>query len=186
MANTNATSSIGNEPLAVFMPNAAKKPTTSGPAHLRHNCPRVFVRRSRTFMRIIFNVTVDVSFGWFCQIFLGSFWEESFCMPASFMKPSREDVLDPVYPHRHVRGGQPRNFSECSRVHVFEIRDDDLSVERFELLNQRRKTIQIYPPVRVVRVLPRNLFQFFETHEILKNLALANHVRGGDMVRHAI
>jgi len=56
-------------------------------------------------------------------------------MVASFVKPPRQDVLDPVYPHRHISRRQPRDFSDRHGVHILEIRDDDLAVERFELLN---------------------------------------------------
>ena len=55
-------------------------------------------------------------------------------MVASLMKPPGENVLDPVYLHRHVPGRQP-DFSDRYCVRVFEVRDDDLAVERFELLN---------------------------------------------------
>jgi hypothetical protein len=44
------------------------------------------------------------SVGWFCQIIFGSFPEELFRMAASFVKPPRQDVLDPVYLHGHVSG----------------------------------------------------------------------------------
>src|ERR1700728_3096428 len=112
MANTKAASSTGNTPWASLMPYAEKQPTASGPAQIPHQFRRVFVWRSCTFMRIIFNVTVDLSFGWSCQIFLGWLWGKSSRMAASFMKPSREDVLDPVYPHGHIRGREARNFSD--------------------------------------------------------------------------
>ena len=64
-------------------------------------------------------------------------------MAASFVKPPRQDVLDPVYPHGHVPGRQPRDFSDGHRVQVLEIGNDYLAVERFEPLNQRRQPLQI-------------------------------------------
>jgi len=96
---------------------------------------RVFACSSCVFCRILSNVITDGSVGWFCQIVLGSFSEESSRMAASFPKPPRQDVLDPVYPHGHISRRQACDFSNRRRVHVFEIGDDDLAVERLELLN---------------------------------------------------
>jgi hypothetical protein len=53
----------------------------------------------------------------------------------STSKPARQDVFDPVNSHGDVAGGQSGNFSDGRGVHFFEIADDDLTVERFELLN---------------------------------------------------
>lgn len=102
------------------------------------------------------------------------------------LKPPSEDVLDPMYPHGHIRGRQPRDFSDGHRVHIFQIGNDDLTVERLELLNQPRQPLQIDALMRVARIFFRKLFEFFQIHEILKRLPLPNHVRRGDMVRHAI
>src|SRR6266567_2934557 len=109
---------------------------------------RVFACSSRVFCRILSNVIADGSVGWFCQIVLGSFSGESSRMAASFAKPPRQDILDPVYPHRHASGRQTRDFSNRRRVHAFEIGDDDLAVKRLELLNQHRQPLQIDALVR--------------------------------------
>src|SRR2546423_141385 len=111
--------------------------TTSGPAMLFISSRRVFARSSCVLCRIFSNVIADGSVGWFCHIVQGSCPEESFRMAASSVKPPRQDLLDPVYLHRHISGREPRDFSDRFGVHILEIRDDDLAVERFELLNQR-------------------------------------------------
>ena len=109
-------------------------------------------------------------------------------MAASFVKPPRQDVLDPVYPHGHVCRRQPRDFSDGRRVHIFEIGDDDLAVERLESLNQRRQPLQIHALVRgeLALVFVGKHFEFFQAHEIRKDPALAKDVRRGDMVGNAV
>jgi len=109
-------------------------------------------------------------------------------MAASFAKPPRQDVFDPVNPHGHIRGRQPRDFSDGNSVHGFEIRDDDLPVERLELLNQHRQPFQIYSLVRgeLALILVRECFELLQIHEIRKGPALAKNVRSGNMVGNAI
>ena len=46
-------------------------------------------------------------------------------------------------PHGHIPGRQARDLANGCRVHVFEIRDDDLAIERLEPLNQCRQPVQI-------------------------------------------
>src|SRR5947209_1114525 len=96
---------------------------------------RVLACSSRTFPRIISSVIGDGSVGWFCQIALGSSPENSFRMATSVMEPPRQDGLDPVNPHSHIPCRQPCDFPDGRRVYSFQIRDDDLAVQRLELLN---------------------------------------------------
>jgi hypothetical protein len=103
-----------------------------------------------------------------------------------FVKPSGQDVLDPVYPHGYVRWRKAGDFCNRHCIHVFQIRDDHLAVERFELSNQCRQTIQIEALVRVVRIFFGNLFELFQRYKILKNPALAHDMRRGDMMSNAI
>ena len=109
-------------------------------------------------------------------------------MAASLVKPPRQDVLDPVYPHGHISWRQSRDFSNGRRVHVFQIGDDDLAVKRLELLNQHRQPLQIDALVRgeLALVFVGKHFEFFQTHKIRKNAALAQDVRSGNMVGNAI
>jgi hypothetical protein len=83
------------------------------------------------------------------------------------MKPLRQDVLDPVDFHSHVSRRQPGYFSDRHRVHILEIRNDDLTIEWFELLNQCRQPIQIDAPIGGVlasRHFGKNL-EFFQAHQ---------------------
>jgi hypothetical protein len=65
----------------------------------------------------------------------------------STSKSTRQDIFDPVNSHGDVAGGQSGNFSDGRGVQFFEIANDDLAVERFELLNERRQAFQIDLPV---------------------------------------
>lgn len=45
--------------------------------------------------------------------------------------------------HGNVGGRQSSNLSNIGSVQVFEIADDDLAVERFELLDQGSQAIEV-------------------------------------------
>lgn len=107
-------------------------------------------------------------------------------MAASFVKPPGENVLDPVYLHGHVPRRQTRDFADGHRVHVFEIRDDDLAIERFELLDQPGQAVEIETPVRGGFVFGGKHVEIFQSHQIFEDAALAKDVRRGDMVGNAI
>jgi hypothetical protein len=87
-------------------------------------------------------------------------------MAASIAKPSRQDVLDPVYPHRHISWRQPRDFSNGRRVHVFEPGNDDLAIKGLEPLNQLRQPLQIDALFRgeLTLLFLRKRFEFFQAH----------------------
>src|SRR5579872_976631 len=120
------------------MPSAEITPVLSGPAKVPSRSRSVFACSSSALRRIIFSsVAAEIPLGWLCQILLGSFPEGSFAMIVSFVKPARQDVLDPVHPHGNRRGREASDFSDSGGVHVFEIGNDHLPIERLELLNQR-------------------------------------------------
>jgi hypothetical protein len=109
-------------------------------------------------------------------------------MAASFAKPSRQDVLNPVYPHSYIPWRQPRDFSNGRRVHVFEPADDDLAVKRLEPLNQHRQAPQIHALLRgkLTPAFIRKSFEFFQTHKSGKDPPFTHDIGSGDMVSDAI
>src|ERR1039457_5542258 len=116
-------------------------PATSGPATVPINFLRVFARSRRDLCSINFDIIVGFSVGWFSHIALTPFSGESFCIVPSLLpmlvESLREDVLDSMNSHCHVRGRQARDLSSRCRIHIFEIRTNDLAIGRFEPLNQR-------------------------------------------------
>jgi len=104
-----------------------------------------------------FDVIVRVSVGWLSQIFFGPSPGKSsrivLSLVPSFVKPPGEDVFDPMNSHGNIRRRQTRDLADRCRIHVVEIRDDDLAIERFETLNQAREPVQIQAPVRSKRTL---------------------------------
>jgi hypothetical protein len=61
------------------------------------------------------------------------------------VKSPRQHVLDAMYPHRHVGRREAGNLPDGLGIQVFEIRNDDLAIERLQLLNQPRQSLQIQP-----------------------------------------
>jgi hypothetical protein len=106
----------------------------------------------------------------------------------SFVEPLREDVLDSMNPHCNIRRRQTRDLANGCRIHVFEIRDDDLAIERFEPLNQGREPVQIYAPVNGGRTLGlvREHFELFQAYESRKDTVLTNYIGGRDVVSNAV
>jgi hypothetical protein len=94
----------------------------------------------------------------------------------------------PVDPHRHVRGRQARDLSDGHRVHVFEIRDDDLAIQRLELLNQHRHPFQVDSLVRSNLALGhvREHIEFFQTDERRKIPVLTHDIRSSNIVNNAV
>src|SRR5262245_42433940 len=108
----------------------------SGPASTPSRFLRVRACSCRSFDCISFDVIMDVSVVWLCQT---AFMSSPVCLSGigfPFVKPFRQDVLDSVNPNCHVSWRQPGNLANGCRFHVFEVADDDLSIERFEPLNQ--------------------------------------------------
>jgi hypothetical protein len=115
-------------------------PATSGPATVPINFLRVFARSLRDLCSINFDIVVGFSVGWFSHMVLTPFSGKSFCIVPSLVPPLveslREDVLDSMDSHCHVRRRQARDLSNRCGVHLFEIRNNDLAIERFEPQNQ--------------------------------------------------
>src|SRR5580692_8971690 len=114
-------------------------PAASGPATVPINFLRVLARSVRDLCSINFDIMVGFSVGWFSHIVLTPFSGESFCIVPSLVPPLveslREDVLDSMDSHGHVRGRQARDLCSRCRIHLFEIRNDDLAIKWFEPLN---------------------------------------------------
>src|ERR1700721_1081136 len=115
-------------------------PAASGAVTVPISPLRVFVRSARDFCAINFDIIVGFSVGWFSHIVFTLFSGESFCMVSSLVqrlvKLLCEDVLDSMNSHGHVRGRQARELPSRCRIHLFEIRNNDLAIKRFEPLNQ--------------------------------------------------
>jgi len=90
--------------------------------------------------------------------------------------------------HGGVAGGQSSDFRDRRGVQFFEIADDDLAVDRFELLNQRRQPFQIDALVRggFALLFVGKGFELFKAHQSRESPALAKNMRGRDVVSHAI
>ena len=106
----------------------------------------------------------------------------------STSKPARQNIFDPVNSHGDVAGGQSSDFSDGRGVHFFEIADNDLAVERFELLNQCCQTLQVDSLVSGGFTLPRvgKYFELFEAHQRREGPALPKDMRGRHVVSDAI
>ena len=106
-------------------------------------------------------------------------------MGPPFVKLSRQNVLNPMNSHRHVRRRKSGDLRDRSRVHIFEIRDYDLAIQWFESLDQPVEALQIQLPIGRV-VLVRQLLEFFEADQCCKPAALPNYIRRGGVVRHTV
>ena len=88
-------------------------------------------------------------------------------MVASFLKLSRQNILDAVNFHGYVPRRQACDFSDGCSVHLFEVEDDDLPVEGFESLNQGFQALQItvvvYENLGLSRV--RKSLEIVQIHE---------------------
>src|ERR1700722_11627913 len=117
-------------------------PAASGAVTVPITPLRVLVRSSRDFCSINFDIIMGFSVGWFSHIVFTLFSGESFCMVSSLLQRLvellGEDVLDAMNSHGHVRGRQARDLPNRCRIHLFEIRNNDLAIERLEPLNQLR------------------------------------------------
>ncbi len=104
------------------------------------------------------------------------------------MEPLRKQVLDSMNPHGNICGRQTRDLANGCRIHVFEVRNDDLAIERLEPLNQGREPVQIQSPVTLARTFGfvRQRFEFFQAYESRKGPAFTNYVGNADVVSDAV
>lgn len=66
------------------------------------------------------------------------------------MEAASEDVLDPADLGGDVGGRESGDLGDGGRVLIFEIEQDDLAVERAELVDQVHQAVQHHLAVRVV------------------------------------
>jgi hypothetical protein len=105
------------------------------------------------------------------------------------METASENAFDPVNFGRHVAGRKSGNLSNRSRVQAFEVGENDLPVERFQLLNQIQQLVK--SPVAICDLLAAvwvaEILQFIESDEGLRSRTpMLNDMRGGGIVRHAV
>ena len=108
---------------------------------------------------------------------------------SSRMKTASENAFDPVNLGRYVAGRKSCDLSNRSRVQAFEVGENDLPVERFQLLNQIQQLVK--SPVAICDLLAAvcvgEILQFLESDEGLRSRTpLLNDMRGGGIVRHAV
>src|ERR1035438_7519781 len=77
--------------------------------------------------------TVSLSSGWSFQMAPGSFAAERSDIAFVLKKTAGKDILDAVNLHSDIGGRKPRNLRDGGRVHVLQVRNHDLPVQRFEL-----------------------------------------------------
>jgi len=106
----------------------------------------------------------------------------------SFPKPAPQNIFDPVDFHRDIRRRKSGDFADRAGVHLFEIANDDLPVDRLQPLDQRRKAFE---RLRLAGgefdvVAARHGFDVLNVHQPVPEAALANHVAGGYVMSHAV
>lgn len=90
--------------------------------------------------------------------------------------------------HRNVAWREARNFRDGSRIHVFQIKNDDLAIERFEPQHHRREAVQVDAPVG--RRLPLGpvwkCFELFQREQPREETAFADDVRSRYVMGDAV
>src|ERR1035437_2056580 len=86
--------------------------------------------------------TASLSSGWSLQMAPGSC--ALFRSDIAFLleKTAGKDILDPMNFHSDIGRRKPSNFRDGGRVHVLQMRNHDLPVQRFELADEPRELLQ--------------------------------------------
>src|ERR1022692_205906 len=103
---------------------------------------RVLESRSSVLLfTICSRFTVSLSSGWAFQIAPASFALFSSDIGFLLEKTAGKDILDPVNLHPDIGGRKPRNLRDGNRVHVLQMGNHDLPVQRFELPDELRELL---------------------------------------------
>src|SRR5579864_817246 len=149
---------------------------------------RLFVCSFCAFRRISASEILIGSVGCSCQIFCGSSKLNSSGIGFSFVEPALQDVLDPMNLHSNVGRRKPGDFSRRIRIHTLEIRNDDLAIDRLELLDQRGEALKglVLAGNTFALLIGWHGLDLFDAGEFLPHSSLPNHVSGGYVVGNAV
>src|ERR1035437_1311621 len=135
---------------------------------------------------ICFMFTASLSSGWSLQMAPGSC--ALFRSDIAFLleKTAGKDILDPMNFHSDIGRRKPSNFRDGGRVHVLQMRNHDLPVQRFELPDEPRELLQrsLAIDVRLAILARRGPLDLFEPHKSRVLPALPVHVRNSGVVSH--
>lgn len=101
------------------------------------------------------------------------------------MKAACQQAFDAMDAHGNIGGRQPSNLSDFGSVQIFEIADDDLAVERLELLDQGSEAIEV-PAFADTSWLVGHLFQLLQANQGTKYEALLKDMRSANVVSDSI
>src|SRR5579862_6894575 len=106
----------------------------------------------------------------------------------SLLKPASQKILDPVNLGSDVAGGEASDFADLGGVQSLEIRQDHVTIERCELLNQAQQAIERMTAIGgMLAVGVCQILQFLQSDQGLwPGAALSQHVRRSDIVRNTI
>src|SRR5450432_2401922 len=128
--------------------------------------------------------TASFSSGWPLQMAPGSLRLVSSDIALLLEKAAGKNVLDAVNFHCDTRGRKPRDVRDGGHVHLLQIRNHDLPVQRFELPDEPRKLLERALPIDVRLAIPGRSrpFDLFQTHKARVLAALPVDVRNSGIV----
>src|ERR1035437_2168263 len=131
-------------------------------------------------------VTASFSSGWSLQMAPGSFARVSSDMAFFLAKTAGKDILDSVNFHSDIRRRKSRDLCDGGGVHVLQMRNHDLPVQRFELPDELRELLERSLPidVRLAMFARRGPLDLFETHKTRVLPPLPVHIRNSGVVSY--
>jgi len=110
-------------------------------------------------------------------------------MTPSSVKSASQNVFDAMNLNPHVAGRETHNFSDRSRIHVFQIKKHQFAIQRLEAMDELKQPLESQSFLRIppVIALIRRGFDFFQTHQASESQPpLPNDIRCCRVVRHTI